>query len=71
MTEAETLLRELEDAAAELGLSPATVGRIAGQGGHFYKRLKSGRRVWPETARAVRERIQEICPSRQPHSEGS
>jgi hypothetical protein len=52
-----TLKQEIEDAAARLGISPATVGMRAGQGGQFYQRLVEGKRVWPETAEAVRQRI--------------
>jgi hypothetical protein len=56
-TEADTLCVEIEAAAARLGIAPSTVGERAGQGGKFYARLKEGRRVWPDTAERVRERI--------------
>jgi hypothetical protein len=52
-----TLIAEIEAAAAMLGLSPSTVGERAGQGGRFYARLKSGARVWPETEAKVRQWI--------------
>lgn len=57
MTEAQTLIREIETAALDLGIAPSTVGERAGQGGHFYLRLKAGCRVWPETAAKVRHWI--------------
>jgi hypothetical protein len=57
MSEAQTLLAEIEAVAAELGISPSTVGERAGQGGRFYSRLKAGKRVWPDTAAKVRERL--------------
>ena len=60
MDEAQNLRSEMEAAAAALNLSPSTLGRIAGQGGRFYKRLKDGSRVWPETAASVRRTIEEL-----------
>jgi hypothetical protein len=57
METAIALKQEIEDAAKRLGLSPSTVGERAGQGGRFYARLCAGKRVWPETADAVREKI--------------
>lgn len=58
MTDTETLMREIEACADRLGISPSTVGEKAGQGGHFYKRLQQGKRIWPETAAKVRLKIQ-------------
>lgn len=59
-----TLKQEIEDAAEALNIAPSTVGQRAGQGGKFYSRLCEGKRVWPETASAVRERIsQMLTPS--------
>lgn len=43
-----------------LGVGPSTAGRLAGQGGKFYERLCAGKRVWPETADAVRKRLDEL-----------
>lgn len=54
MTEAQALLHEIKAAAADLGIAPSTVGERAGQGGHFYRRLNEGKRIWPETAEKVR-----------------
>lgn len=54
MSDTDALLKEIEAAAEELGIAPSTVGKLAGQGGHFYHRLSSGCRVWPETASKVR-----------------
>ena len=54
------LKAEIEAAAEALGIAPSTVGERAGQGGRFYKRLCDGKRVWPETAQAVRARLHEM-----------
>jgi hypothetical protein len=59
-TLSEQLAREIEAAAARLGIEPSTVGERAGQGGRFYARLKEGKRVWPETAEKVRARIAQL-----------
>lgn len=56
----EQLRAEMEAAAATLGIEPSTLGQRAGQGGHFYARLKDGRRVWPETVAKVRAKISEL-----------
>ena len=60
MNEAQALLHEIEAASADLGIAPSTVGERVGQGGHFYRRLKNGCRVWPETAAKVRVRLIEL-----------
>jgi hypothetical protein len=57
MDEAQALAAEIEALAARLEIAPSTVGERAGQGGRFYKRLKDGKRVWPDTAKRVRERL--------------
>lgn len=57
MSDAHSLLGEMEAAAAELGVSVSTLGRLAGQGGKFHERLRNGRRVWPETIEKVRSTI--------------
>jgi hypothetical protein len=59
-TEASILKAQIEAAAVRLGMSPSTVGERVGQGGKFYSRLCAGKRVWPETAAKVRERLAEI-----------
>ena len=56
-TLSEQLAREIEAAAAQLGIEPSTVGERAGQGGRFYARLVDNKRVWPETAAKVRQWI--------------
>lgn len=48
------LISEMEAYAKRAGISPATVGRNAGQGGTFYGRLRKGCRAWPETIEKVR-----------------
>lgn len=60
MDHAAHLKTEIEAAASALGLAPSTVGERAGQGGKFYARLCEGKRVWPETAEAVRLKIQQM-----------
>lgn len=66
------LLREEIEAAAErLGIAPSTVGERAGQGGKFYERLCQGKRVWPETAQKVLEKIGQMASSETPSREAS
>lgn len=60
MDTAQTLKTDIEATAQLLGISPSTVGARAGQGGHFYKRLCLGKRVWPETALTVQMRLSEL-----------
>jgi len=54
MTEIQKLVSEIEAYAHARGISPSTVGERAGQGGGFYRRVKSGRRAWPDTISKVR-----------------
>lgn len=68
MNSTEQLRAEIEATAKTLGLAPSTVGERAGQGGKFYARLCEGRRVWPETAEAVRQRMGEMIASSSPTS---
>jgi hypothetical protein len=64
MNTSQDLLAFIENAATRLNIAPSTVGERAGQGGQFYQRLKDGKRVWPETADAVRKRVgQMLSPS--------
>lgn len=56
----QTLIAKIEATATILGIAPSTVGERAGQGGHFYSRLKSGARVWPETAARVLDRLAQM-----------
>ena len=62
-TASETLADEIEAAALRLNLSPSTVGRRVGQGGKFYERLRSGKRVWPETIEKVRQQLPHLTRS--------
>jgi hypothetical protein len=52
------LITEIEATAETLGIAPSTVGRRVGQGGHFYKRLQEGKRVWPDTADSVLDKLE-------------
>lgn len=63
MTQAQELIKDIEDAAHLLGLAPSTIGVRSGQGGRFYARLKAGKRVWPETAEKVRAAIEQMKSS--------
>jgi len=63
MTTTHDLIAEIEAAAAALGIAPSTLGERAGQGGHFYARLKAGKRVWPDTAQRVRDAIERMKSS--------
>lgn len=60
MSTTETLKAEIEATAEKLGIAPSTVGKRAGQGGQFYQRLCDGKRVWPETADAVRRSLAQM-----------
>lgn len=60
MSITDELKGEIEQAAAKLGIAPSTVGQRAGQGGRFYARLCSGKRVWPETAESVRAKLSQM-----------
>ena len=54
-------LKEAFDAKSrETNLKTSTLGRMCGQGGQFYKRLSDGKRVWPETAKTVLDRLSQI-----------
>lgn len=60
MITTEQLIAAIEAKATEAGLSPSTVGEKTGQGGQFYARLKDGKRVWPDTAERVMERLEQM-----------
>lgn len=59
----EALIAEIDAYCGQAGISPATLGRQAGQGGNFYKRLREGRRSWPETMEKVRQYMRENPPA--------
>lgn len=63
MSITEEIKAEIESTAALLGIAPSTVGEKAGQGGRFYQRLCEGRRIWPETAESVREKLSHMKSS--------
>jgi len=56
----EHLRVEFERTATDLGLAFTTLGRMVGQGGGFHARLAAGKRMWPETAEAVWNRLQAL-----------
>jgi hypothetical protein len=53
------VLSEIEDFLSETGMSPSYFGKIAVGNSEVVKRLRIGRRVWPETAQAARNFIAE------------
>jgi len=58
------LIERIEAMASALGLEPSTVGEKTGQGGKFYSRLKSGCRVWPDTAAKANRKLDEFISQR-------
>ncbi len=60
MSNIENLKTAIERTSEATGLEPTTIGRMVGQGGHFYRRLCEGKRVWPETAESVLEKLEQI-----------
>jgi hypothetical protein len=46
-------ISEIRKRAEEEGIAPSTYCERRGQGGHFYKRMLSGARCWPETMSRV------------------
>lgn len=69
-TLSQALLADMEAAASRLNIEPSTLGERAGQGGHFYKRLKEGKRVWPDTAAKVRQWIADNASVNNQHADG-
>lgn len=63
-TASDILADEIAATADRLDMSPSTIGARAGQGGKFYERLRSGKRVWPETFDKVMVKLREIEASR-------
>lgn len=49
------LLREIDEFCTETGLSGYTVGWKSVKNGRLVERLRDGRRIWPENAKAVRK----------------
>ncbi len=50
-----TLLKEVDRYLSKAKLSEATLGRKAVNDGKAIKRLRSGGRMWPETAQRLRQ----------------
>jgi hypothetical protein len=50
----ETLLSEIEAFCDAQGIAPSKFGELAMKDKRFVFDLREGRRVWPETAQAVR-----------------
>lgn len=51
------LLREIDAFIGRTGMGEAYFGKLACRNSELVRRLRSGGRVWPETAKAVREFI--------------
>lgn len=64
-TASQILADEIEAVAMRLKMSPSTVGERAGQGGKFYERLRSGRRVWPETIEKARRKLNALVAAKE------
>tara|TARA_R110002049_G_scaffold60008_1_gene161849 strand:+ start:632 stop:853 length:222 start_codon:yes stop_codon:yes gene_type:complete len=60
MSNTKNLKAAIERTSEATGLEPTTIGRMVGQGGHFYRRLCDGKRVWPETAESVLQKLIQI-----------
>ena len=67
-TASETLADDIQAVADRLNMSPSTVGQRAGQGGKFYERLRSGKRVWPETIDKVQQKLRDLVNERSAHN---
>ena len=52
------LLRDIEAFQAKTGLSDHRVGILLANNGRLLERLRSGGRVWPETAQKIREAVE-------------
>ncbi len=59
------LLSEVESYLEAAGMSPTAFGDRALGDRHFVRQLRSGRRVWPETASKVRAFMRENPPEAQ------
>ncbi len=59
--ERKQLLRDIAAAAKARGVSETTFGRLAVDDGKLVKRLRKGRRVWPETEQKIRAFIAKEC----------
>ena len=51
------VLPEIEEFARDYGLSDHRAGLVLANNGRLIERLRSGRRIWPETKQAIRRNI--------------
>ena len=58
--DAPTLLGEIDAAKKRYGIRDSTIGLGALNDGHFVKRLRQGKRCWPETAQKVMDFIAKL-----------
>jgi hypothetical protein len=69
-----SLIQEISDFAAEVGLSDHRVGILLANNGRLIPRLKNGGRIWPETELEIRrnmaaerkKRLVTLTPSHDP-----
>lgn len=57
------LLEEIESFLRQSGMGPSYFGKVSVGNSELVERLRSGRRVWPETADRVREFIADRASS--------
>lgn len=62
MTYQEQIIQEMLAYCKVAGISPATLGREAGQGGNFFARMKQGKQAFPSTIEGIRLHMEENPP---------
>lgn len=65
MNDTNPLLREIETFLAETGMGASYFGKKSIGNSEVVERLRSGRRVWPETEMKIREFMNDEFPKRQ------
>ena len=64
MNTAQQLKQDFDAAIEATGLAPSTIGMMCGYSGKLYKRLCEGHRIWPETADAIRAKLDALVKER-------
>lgn len=54
---AQNLISEIEAFKTETGLSDHRIGMLLASNGKLIERLRSGRRIWPDTEERIRENL--------------
>lgn len=65
----DNLLSEVEHFLSVSGMGPTYFGKVAANNTELVRRLRAGRRVWPETAEMVRDFIRTSLRTSQGASE--